>query len=85
MENDSSLRCEDVSAQIEAALTQNIDVGVLLPTAVPCELTSESFDPRVPPADVTYLLDAFQNACGLQAQCGGPPPTPPRDVPVGPR
>ena len=65
-------RCDDVTEQIEAALQNNIDKGVLVGTAVGCELTAESFDPRVQPSDLEYLLSAFQNACEIQAQeCSG--------------
>ena len=77
-------RCDDVTEQIEAALQHNIDIGVLVGTAVPCELTRESFDPRVQRDDVEYLLSAFQNACETRAQeCSGipPQPVPPPSVP----
>lgn len=65
-------RCDEVTEQIEAALRDNIDKGILVGTAVACELTRESFDPRVQRADRDYLLSAFQNACETQAQeCSG--------------
>ena len=78
-------RCDDVTEQIETALQNNIDRGVLVGTAVGCELTAESFDPRVQPSDLEYLLSAFQNACEIQAEeCSGisthprrPPSEPP--------
>jgi len=77
-------RCDDVSAQIDQALEDNIAKGVLVGTAVGCELTPESFDPRVHPEDVDYLTTAFQNACAIQAEeCSGIPtrPSAPPSVP----
>jgi len=80
-------RCDDVSAQIETALQNNIDKGILVGTAVGCELTVDSFDPRVQAADLEYLLNAFQNACAIQArECSGIPtrpiPPPPASSPT---
>ncbi|HKO94930.1 MAG TPA: hypothetical protein VJU61_27440 [Polyangiaceae bacterium] len=83
--DESRARCDDVSAQIEQALEDNIDTGVLVGTAVGCALTPESFDPRVDPANVDYLVAAFENACAIQAQeCSGisTPPGPPVPPPT---
>jgi hypothetical protein len=86
-------RCDDVTAQIDQALELNIAKGVLVGTAVGCELTPESFDPRVQPDDLEYLTTAFQNACAIQAEeCSGiprrrlPPPSvpPPYSGPPSP-
>lgn len=86
-------RCDDVTAQIAQALEDNIAKGVLVGTAVGCELTPESFDPRVQPDDLEYLTTAFQNACAIQAEeCSGiprrrlPPPSvpPPYSGPPSP-
>lgn len=62
--------CRNVTEQIDTALQDNIAKGVLLPTAVACPLTRDSFDPRVTPSDVEYLSDAFANACAKRADCG---------------
>jgi hypothetical protein len=73
-------RCDDVTAQIEEAFQENIENGVLLPGSIACELTPESFDPRVPPPSMEYLRNAFSRACDEQALCAGistevgPPP-----------
>jgi hypothetical protein len=87
-DDESRERCDDVSAQIDEALQRNIDQGVLAGTAIACELTPESFDPRVQRADRDYLLNAYQNACATQAQeCSGipthaiPPPSAPPPPP----
>ena len=72
--------CRDDTEQIDAALQNAIEQGVLLGTASACELTRDSFDARVRPSDVDYLLDAFANACAKRAKdCGDPvlPPPPP--------
>ncbi|MEY4546637.1 MAG: hypothetical protein RL685_2832 [Pseudomonadota bacterium] len=61
--DDDQERCADVSAQIEQALTDYTANGVLLPGAEPCELTLESFDPRVREESVEYVLGAFASAC----------------------
>jgi hypothetical protein len=87
-------RCTDVTAQIEQALTDYTDSGVLLPGAEPCELTEDSFDPRTQRESQEYLLDAFASACQTRAEvCEGvpagdrpqrrpPPATPPPFVSV---
>ena len=64
----SDEECVDIRAQIVAALTENVNKGVLLPDAVSCGPDGvanrrESFDPRIPPGDVEYLQGAFRNAC----------------------
>jgi hypothetical protein len=64
-------RCDEVTTQIDAALEDNIDKGVLLPDSIACELTPASFDPRVPASSVEYLLDAFSSACDEQVLCSG--------------
>lgn len=82
-------RCADVTLQIETALEDNIAKGVLFPTVVGCEVAQDSFDPRVDPSDVEYLLGAFQRACATQAEeCRGistpPPPSAPTPSPAPP-
>jgi len=67
--DDSQARCENITAQIDQALQDYTDSGNLLPTAVPCELTPQSFDPRVRPENVEHVLGQFQVACEQQAAC----------------
>jgi len=77
-------RCDDVSAQIDQALSNYTDSGNLLPGAVACELTPDSFDPRVSPENVERVLGQFTAACDVQTQtCSGAPARvrPPGDVP----
>jgi hypothetical protein len=75
--------CRDVTEQIDAALKDNINTGILLPTAAACPLTRDSFDPRVTPSDVDYLFDAFTKACAKQAEdCGNMVPPPPPTAPT---
>jgi hypothetical protein len=67
-------RCDDVTAQIELALEEYTQSQLLVPGAVPCELTPDAFDQRVEAASREYLLGAFANACEVQAEaCGGSP------------
>jgi len=61
-------QCIDIRDQIVAALTENVNKGVLVPTAVSCgpdgvANNRDSFDPRVQAADVEYLQEAFRHAC----------------------
>jgi hypothetical protein len=73
-------RCADVTAQIELALEDYTDAGLLLPGARPCELGPEDFDPRTTAESREYLLGAFANACVQQADAcwaipsAAPPP-----------
>ena len=67
--DDSQARCENITAQIDQALQDYTDSGNLLPTAVPCELTAQSFDPRVAPENVERVLGQFRAACEQQAAC----------------
>ncbi|MEY2935340.1 MAG: hypothetical protein RL033_6089 [Pseudomonadota bacterium] len=86
--DDDQERCADVRAQIEEALTNYTTMGVLLPGVEPCELTPDSFDPRVRYESVDYVLGAFANACEQRAEAclgvpsyerpePGPPPSSP--------
>jgi len=61
-------QCIDIRSQIVAALQENVDKGVLVPSAVSCGPEGvadnpDSFDPRIPAADVEYLREAFRHAC----------------------
>jgi hypothetical protein len=92
-DDEDERRCRDVTSQIDQALQDNIEIGVLMGTAVPCALTEDSFDPRVRPDSREYLLGAFHDACIIQQErCGsdelesapeqGPPePIPPPSAP----
>jgi len=78
---DSQARCEDTTAQIDQALRNYIDAGYLVPEAMPCELTLQSVDSRVPAESVQQLLGQFRAACELQVACcsGACPPAPVSD------
>jgi hypothetical protein len=71
-----SERCDDVRQQILAALQTNIESGILVSTAIPCGEDGianrpDYFDPRVSVGNVTYLQDAFGDACDeLASSCG---------------
>jgi hypothetical protein len=67
--DESQARCENITAQIDQALQDYTESGNLLPTAVPCELTAQSFDPRVARQNVERVLGQFQAACEQQAAC----------------
>jgi len=67
--DDSQERCDDTTAQIDEALRSYIDAAFLLPGALPCELTAESFDSRVRPEDLERILGQFRAACERQAAC----------------
>jgi hypothetical protein len=80
-------RCADATAQIEQALTDYTNGGILLPGAEPCGLTLDSFHPRTTDESVEYLLGAFGDACEVQAEaCGGVPmpQRPPSTTPPSP-
>jgi hypothetical protein len=68
-------RCVDTREQILSALQTNIEIGVLIPSAVPCgddgvENRPDYFDPRVPASSVGMLQDAFAAACAeLESRC----------------
>jgi hypothetical protein len=67
--DDSQERCDDTTAQIDEALRSYIDAAFLLPDALPCELTPESFDARVRPEDLERVLGQFRAACEQQQAC----------------
>jgi hypothetical protein len=71
-----SERCDDVREQILTSLESNIELGVLLPSAIPCGADGianrpDHFDPRVDASNVQYLQGAFGDACDeLASACG---------------
>lgn len=83
-------QCQDVTAQIEQAYLDYTESGNLLPGQDPCQLTEDSFDPRVSTENVERVLGQFANACDIQADaCAGmyreiPQDEPSRPEPVPP-
>jgi hypothetical protein len=80
----SQRRCDDVTAQIDQALHDYTESGILLPGAVACELTPTSFDPRVSSGNVVRVLGQFTAACDTEAEeCSGAAPQvgPPQSIP----
>jgi hypothetical protein len=69
-----SERCTEVTAQIDQAVLDYTNGGLLLPGADPCGLTLDSFHPLTTDESVEYLLGAFGDACEAQAEaCWGVP------------
>jgi hypothetical protein len=81
-------QCQDVTAQIEQAYLDYTESGNLLPGQEPCQVTADSFDPRVSRQNVDKVIEQFANACDVQADaCSGvyrelPPDEPSRPEPV---
>jgi hypothetical protein len=67
--DDSRERCAETATQIDEALQSYIDSAFLVPGAMPCELTPESFDLRVRRPSEELVLGQFRAACAQQDAC----------------
>ena len=70
-------RCDELREEIMAALQQNVQQGVLIPTAIPCgEIgvanRDDYFHERLRPSDIRGLQTDFRAACDeFAASCSG--------------